>query len=659
MGRGTRLEILSVLCCLFAFVVSGTGCKTVEDVVRAADSDGDGKPDAKDPFPLIASYYGVKWEVNSIDLGWDIDVETTSTKTVSHSLFTSYKTSRSSGYKADSGGRLSVNAKLTPNPLKLFGLFDSDVSFSSSAGGSMNWSGTERRELEKCYRELSTVTTTEKIRDLHLVFTLSFANNYDHPLVLSGSSIPILARGRQVASAEIVSPRPPVTIPEKRRNVDVRFRANLDTTEALEIVECVRNGYLPSIKLERSSIRITSKDDSYDAISAVLNISRSTVPLTIKTSGGAVTFRIAKRSAGSAVTVKRALEALDAYLKRRGNGKGVELDKSRVGSLAGMVDGKDCVLLFRLDGRDVENGTPLLSAPVSPMEIEVVTRDDLRNDYIALWHDTLKVDSVSSAYLRRWSKAVDRGMPEGAAALTEYSLILKKQKKDYPGNLAETAFKILLNAAPKGDSLIQDALGECYSHGVGVAEDPKKAVRWYTKAAERGCVFAQLDLGQCYKAGKGVSKDPAKAVEWVRKAAEQGDAGAQYNLGACYASSFGVPKDPAKAVEWFRKAAEQGCAVAQNGLGLCYDNGDGVPRDPAKAVEWYRKAAEQGFAAAQYNLGSCYLSGVGVPKDPAKAVELYRKAAEQGLAVAQFVLGVCYEDGVGVPKDPAKAVEWY
>ena len=45
MGRGTRLGILSVLCCLFAFVVSGTGCKTVEDATYATEK-------------MIASKYG-------------------------------------------------------------------------------------------------------------------------------------------------------------------------------------------------------------------------------------------------------------------------------------------------------------------------------------------------------------------------------------------------------------------------------------------------------------------------------------------------------------------------------------------------------------------------------------------------------------------------
>ncbi len=73
-------------------------------------------------------------------------------------------------------------------------------------------------------------------------------------------------------------------------------------------------------------------------------------------------------------------------------------------------------------------------------------------------------------------------------------------------------------------------LGECYYNGERVAQDYKKAVNCFRKAAQKGNANAQNYLGICYYNGHGVAKDLKEALKWWTAAAEQGNAEAQDNL---------------------------------------------------------------------------------------------------------------------------------
>ena len=59
----------------------------------------------------------------------------------------------------------------------------------------------------------------------------------------------------------------------------------------------------------------------------------------------------------------------------------------------------------------------------------------------------------------------------------------------------------------------------CYSHGTGVIQSHKEAVKWFEKAAFQGCLEAQYNLGICYYNGEGIAKNYKKAAEWFEKAA--------------------------------------------------------------------------------------------------------------------------------------------
>ena len=73
-------------------------------------------------------------------------------------------------------------------------------------------------------------------------------------------------------------------------------------------------------------------------------------------------------------------------------------------------------------------------------------------------------------------------------------------------------------------------LGWLYEEGKGVAQDFKKALRWYRKAASLGNADAESGLAGMYRDGKGVPKDLKKAIELYRRAAEHGSKYAQKEL---------------------------------------------------------------------------------------------------------------------------------
>ncbi len=53
-----------------------------------------------------------------------------------------------------------------------------------------------------------------------------------------------------------------------------------------------------------------------------------------------------------------------------------------------------------------------------------------------------------------------------------------------------------------------------YYNGIGVVQDYKAAVKWYTLASEQGHTMAQTNLGFMYAEGHGVIKNYVYAYMW-------------------------------------------------------------------------------------------------------------------------------------------------
>ncbi len=127
------------------------------------------------------------------------------------------------------------------------------------------------------------------------------------------------------------------------------------------------------------------------------------------------------------------------------------------------------------------------------------------------------------------------------------------------GAAAQPSLDELRAGADAGDAWDQLNLGAAYDHGMGVARDVERALRWYRRSAAQGLVEAQFSLAHLLVSSGG---DPAEAARWMRAAAEQGYADAQYLYGVMLAEGMGLAVDEARARRWWSRAAAQGHAEA-------------------------------------------------------------------------------------------------
>lgn len=129
-------------------------------------------------------------------------------------------------------------------------------------------------------------------------------------------------------------------------------------------------------------------------------------------------------------------------------------------------------------------------------------------------------------------------------------------------------------------------------------EDYDTAFKLYLPQAQRGNAEAQYRVGLMYKFGWGTDKDLAAAARSLRAAADQHHAEAQAELGRLYKDGRGVPENPAEAARWLLRAARAGVGIAQLNIGRMYRDGTGVARNRAEAYAWFSAAAANGYMDA-------------------------------------------------------------
>ena len=100
------------------------------------------------------------------------------------------------------------------------------------------------------------------------------------------------------------------------------------------------------------------------------------------------------------------------------------------------------------------------------------------------------------------------------------------QKRQYA-----KALPYLMAPDAQKDPLVQTALGNMFSMGLGVDADPGKAFDWYRKAAKQGHPVAQLYTAYSWEKGFGTAKNSREAFKWYQKAARSGLPDACYKLG--------------------------------------------------------------------------------------------------------------------------------
>src|SRR5210317_508433 len=84
-----------------------------------------------------------------------------------------------------------------------------------------------------------------------------------------------------------------------------------------------------------------------------------------------------------------------------------------------------------------------------------------------------------------------------------------------------TSFQVYQPKANQGDADAQFNLALLYYTGLGIPQDRRYAIYWYTKAAEQGHIQAQYLLGHMYEYDDEPPQDYKLAFFWYTKAAEQ------------------------------------------------------------------------------------------------------------------------------------------
>ena len=211
-----------------------------------------------------------------------------------------------------------------------------------------------------------------------------------------------------------------------------------------------------------------------------------------------------------------------------------------------------------------------------------------------------------------------------------------------------------IDADPK-DGPALTLVGELYNQGLGVKQDPKRALEWYRLAAAQGDAHAMASLGLMAMDGRGGAKDPKEGRRWLERAAAQGEPTASYNLALIL---LGSGTDDAKAAEHFRRAADAEIGPAQHDLGVLYLQGRGVGKDAGKAAEWFRRSADNGDLAGEVEFAILLFNGNGVAKDEARAGRYFLHAAARGNAIAQNRMARLFAVGRGVQKNLVEAAAW-
>ena len=103
-----------------------------------------------------------------------------------------------------------------------------------------------------------------------------------------------------------------------------------------------------------------------------------------------------------------------------------------------------------------------------------------------------------------------------------------------------------------------------YEKGHGTAQDYKKAVEWYRKAAEQNEPSAQYSLGLMYEQGTGVAPSLEEATRWYRLAAKNGDPDARAALRA-QGKTISVPVKQVQTPQKNRNGAKQKTEVRRVG----------------------------------------------------------------------------------------------
>ena len=123
----------------------------------------------------------------------------------------------------------------------------------------------------------------------------------------------------------------------------------------------------------------------------------------------------------------------------------------------------------------------------------------------------------------------------------------------------------LAQQACSGNKVAQFMLGYVFETGEGTVADPKKAVKWYQRAARPPRGMSHVDVTP-------VGVQAFERVAPVQTGPEVlGNPDAEYRLGLMYLEGRGVAASRDQAIRWLRSAAEKGHSHAAAALDALED----------------------------------------------------------------------------------------
>ena len=696
MTAGIRLTQALRAAAFFALLLGQTHLQGAEPA--PPDSDGDSIPDAQDNLPALATL-PLHWAVQGVEIRWIGLAPGPSSAwngTNALTLFSHRERGDRPGSRAGAGATASPLDPLREGPAQVnglarLGLFGSDE---------VPWQALQRRRARRF-----AANPAGRGRGVSLRFEVHFRNLSGTDWHLRGLGVPILADGRQVATAQPENPALAargVVFPGSAspRVYGVAFVAEVPADQTGRLFDALEQR-APRFAFERAEGWIVSDSLPEDLpLSAwFAGICRQTVPVRLRGGDGQVlVWRMARTVAGARQSVASWAETLND-LSRAAYGRPFWLEEQgMLTSLAGWdtgawdrwwrlagrpdADGWRRVELKREVTFELGDAPPDLSRAARKRAAAAADHPILRG---LLGHRAWRAGDADAA-VACFRQAAERGYAPGQFALgralaagrgTERNEALAAHAcrqaagQDYAPAAAWLGGALLRGvgsardpaagaawlgqAAAQGHPEGEGLYALCLTRGVGVAADAQEGLDLTRRAAAQGDATAQLALAiQLLAAGA------PEAIDWLACAAEGGDAKAQARLGRCLETGEGTARDPAAAAAWYARAAAQGEATAQVALGRALRRGHGVKRNPRRAADWFRQAAEQGQLEAQTWWGLALIDGQGVDRDTARGLDWIRRAAEQGHPQAQYLLGLCAYAGLGgMAAEPAAALRWF
>jgi TPR repeat protein len=113
-------------------------------------------------------------------------------------------------------------------------------------------------------------------------------------------------------------------------------------------------------------------------------------------------------------------------------------------------------------------------------------------------------------------------------------------------DVAFSEFKKIVSISSEAQFFV----AKMYEQGLGVAQNPRRAIRNYASAAEHGLIDAMNALGTLFSTGVMLGKNYKEAFRWFHQAAMAGDTEAQGRISLMYKNGQGISVDIVSASSW-------------------------------------------------------------------------------------------------------------